>query len=80
MHMVSHVKVSFSTTYHILLAEYEELPIALHALTTGFQQRLAQVSPSWLVSKATSLSRHLAEQGFDNHVEDITGFISLGHS
>ena len=32
--------------------------------------------PSWLTSKATSLSQHLAKQG-DNHVEDIMGFILL---
>ena len=32
MHMMSHVKVCSSTTYHILLAEFGELPIELYAL------------------------------------------------
>ena len=66
MHMMYHVKVCSSTTYHILLYEYGELPIELHTLkfTLGFQQRLTHLSYSWLVSKATSLSRHLAKHGF----------------
>ena len=40
MHMMYHVKVCSSTTYHILLYEYGELPIELHTLkfTLGFQQ------------------------------------------
>jgi hypothetical protein len=39
MHMMSHIKVC-STTYHILLAEFGELPIELYTLklTMGFQQ------------------------------------------
>ena len=47
MYMISHVKVRCLTTYHILLAEFEELPINLHALklAMGFQQRLAHLSP-----------------------------------
>ena len=67
MHMMSHVKVWSTTTYHILLAEFRELPIELYTLklTMGFQQQLAHLTPSWLVSKATSLSRNQAEQGFN---------------
>ena len=67
MDMMSHVKVCSSTTYHILPAEFKELPLDLYALklTMGFQQWLAHLSPSLLVSKATSLSQHLAEQGFN---------------
>jgi hypothetical protein len=40
MHMMSHGKVRSSTTYHILLAEFEEFPIELHALklNMSFQQ------------------------------------------
>ena len=40
---VSRQSVFSSTTCHILLAEFEELLIELHAfkLTVGFQQRLA---------------------------------------
>ena len=56
----------FSTTYCILLAKFGENSIELYALKLimGFQQWLAHLSPSWLVNKATSLSRHLVEQGF----------------
>ena len=59
------IERGFLTTYHILLAEFGELPIELYALklTMGFQQRLVRLSPSWLVSKAISLFQHLAEQG-----------------
>jgi hypothetical protein len=59
--------VRSTTTYHILLAKFEEFPIELYALklTMGFQQWLAYLSPSWLVNKASSLSQHLAKQGFD---------------
>jgi hypothetical protein len=66
MHMMSHIKVCPLTTYHILLTEFKELPIELCALkfTMGFQQWL-NLSPSWLVSKATSLSQHLTKQGFN---------------
>ena len=40
----------------------ENFPIDLDALklTIGFRQRLAYLSPSWLVNKETSVSRHLA--------------------
>ena len=38
----------------------------------GFQQWLAHLSPSWLVNKATSLSQHLAEQGFNTWHKSIT--------
>ena len=50
-----------------LLAEFGELPIELYTLklTMGFQQQLAHLTPSWLVSKATSLSRNQVEQGFN---------------
>ena len=85
--ITSHVKVHSSTTYHILLAKFRELPMDLCALklTTGFQQRFAHLPFSWLVNKATSLSQqpsptrilHLVQ--INNHVEDIVGFISLGN-
>ena len=57
---MSHVKVRSSTTYHILSAKFRELPIELYArkLTMGFQQRLAHLPSSWLVSQAASLSQH----------------------
>jgi hypothetical protein len=47
MHMMFHVKVRSLTTYHILLAEFGERPIELHALklTICFQQQLAHISP-----------------------------------
>ena len=63
MHMMSHVKVSVFIGYHILLVEFGELPLELHALklTIGFQQKLVHLSPSWLVNKVASLSQHLAE-------------------
>jgi hypothetical protein len=32
MHVMSHVKVRSLTTYHILMAEFGELPIEFHAL------------------------------------------------
>ena len=32
MHVISHIKVRSLTTYHILLAEFGELPIELHIL------------------------------------------------
>ena len=52
MHMMSHVGVRSLATYHILLVEFGELPIELHALklTICFQQRLAHIFPL-LVSK-----------------------------
>jgi hypothetical protein len=74
MHIMSHIKVHSSTTYHILPANFEQLPIELYALKLimGFQQRLAHLSPSWLVNKASSLSQHLAEQGFNNWYKSTT--------
>ena len=87
MHMMSHVKVHSSTTYHISLVEFGKLPIELYSLklTMGFQQRLVHLPPSWLVSKATSLFstpgrtkiEHLAQ--INKHVEDDMGSISLGN-
>ena len=63
IHMMSNIKVHPSTTYHILLAEFGELPMQLYALklTLSFQQWLAHPPSSWLVSQAISLSHHLAE-------------------
>jgi hypothetical protein len=81
MHMVSHIKVHSSTTYHILLARSGELPNELNALklTMGFQQRLAHLAPSWLVNKATSLSQHLTKQGLSTwHKSTPIVSISLG--
>ena len=65
IHIMSHIKVHSSITYHILLAEFGELPMELYALnlTMSFQQRLAHLRSSWLVSQARSLSQHLAKQG-----------------
>ena len=61
--MMFHVKVSVFIAYHVLLVEFGELPILLHALklTMSFQQQLAHLSPSWLVSKVAPLSQHLVE-------------------
>ena len=74
MHMMSHVKVCSSTTYHILLAKFKEFPIEVYTLelTMGFQQRPAHLSPSWPVNKATSQSQHLAEQGFNTWYKSTT--------
>jgi hypothetical protein len=74
MHVMSHIKVRSSTTYQILLAEFGEIPIELYTLKLimGFQQQLTHLSPSWLVSKATSLSQHLAEQGFNTWYKPTT--------
>jgi hypothetical protein len=74
MHMVFHVKVCFSTCFHILLAALGELSIILYTfkLTMGFQQQLAHLSPSWLVNKATSLFQHLVEQGFNTRYKLTT--------
>jgi hypothetical protein len=71
--MMSHVKVCFSTTYHILLAEFGELPIEIYArkLVMGFQQWLTHQSSSWLVSKAASLSQNMAKQGFNTWCKSI---------
>ena len=48
MHMMPHIKVRPSKTYHILLVEFGELPMELHALklTLTFEQRLIHLSPS----------------------------------
>ena len=64
IHMMSHVKVRSSTTYHILLAEFGELRMQLYALkpTTTFEQWLAHLPASWLVSQALSLFRRVVEQ------------------
>ena len=78
MHMMSHVKVHSSTTYHILLAKFREFSIEIYIilytlkLTMGFQQQLIHLSPSWLVNKATSQSQHLAEQGFNTWYKSTT--------
>ena len=65
--MMSHIKIHYTITYHILLVEFGELPMELYALelTIGFQQWLAHLPSSWLDSQATSFSQHLTEQGFD---------------
>ena len=74
MDMVFHVKVQSLTTYHILLAEFGELPIGLYIvkLTMGFQQWLTHLSSSWLVSRASSLSRHLPKQRFNTCYKSTT--------
>jgi hypothetical protein len=74
MHMMSQVKEGSLTTYHLFLTEFGELSIEVYALklTMGFQQELAHLSPSWLVSIATSLSRHLAEQRFNTWHKSTT--------
>ena len=85
--MMPHVKVHSLTTYHILLAEFGEFPIKVDTLklTVGFQRRHAHLPSSWLVSQATSTSRHLVKHGcntrhkIDNRVEGILGSISLGN-
>ena len=48
--MRSHVKVHSSTTYHILLAEFGELPIELYALKLPMdvQQQLAHCHQKYL--------------------------------
>jgi hypothetical protein len=63
LHMMFRVKLRSLTTYHNLLAE---LPNELYTLKlpVSFQERHAHLPSSWVVSKATSTSRHLAEQGF----------------
>ena len=67
INMMSHVKVHSLTFCYILLVEFGEFPIELYAfkLTTGFQRRHAHLPSSWLVSQATSLSRHLVKQGYN---------------
>ena len=79
--MMYQVKVHSLTTYHILLVEFGELPIEVYTLkfTMRFQQWLAHLASSRLVNKATSLSQHLAKQGFDTwHKSTPMGSISLG--
>ena len=51
-------RIALFDYYHILLAEFGEIPIELHSLklTIGFQKRFARLSPFWLVGKALSLS------------------------
>jgi hypothetical protein len=53
MHMMSHIKVCSSTTYRILLAKFEDLPMELYVLilTMSFQQCLAHLPSHWLVSQ-----------------------------
>ena len=85
--MTFHIKVCSSITYNVLLVEFGEPPIGLYPckLNMGFQQQLAHLPSCWLVSKTTSLSKHLAKQGFqnltqiNNHMEGIMGSISLGN-
>ena len=74
MHMMFHVKECPSTTYHIILAKFEELPIKLHALklTMGFQQWSARLSSIWLVKTTSSQSQHLAVQGFNTPYKSTT--------
>lgn len=52
MHVMSHVEVHTSTTYHIILVEFGELPIEVYTLklTMGFQQWLTCLFPYWLLS------------------------------
>ena len=47
IHMMSHIKVSSWTTYHILLAEFGEVPMESYALKLimSFQQWLAHLPP-----------------------------------
>ena len=61
MHMMSHVKVCSSITYHILPTKFGEFPIELYVikLIMGFQQQII----------------HLAQ--INNYVEDIMRSISL---
>ena len=58
---------ALTIAYLILLVEFGELPQEsyYHKFTLGFHQRLAHLSPSWLVSKTISLSRHMVKQGFN---------------
>ena len=74
MHMMSHVKVCSSTTYHVLLAKFKDLHIELYTLKVimGFQHWLAHLPPSWLVNIATSLSWNLAKQGFNTWHKSTT--------
>lgn len=61
-----HIKMHYLASYHMLLAEFGELLWNyMHLYAIGFQQRLAHLPSSWLINQATSLSSHLAIQGFD---------------
>ena len=60
LHAMSHVKLCSWTTYHNLLAELPN-DLYTHKLPMGFQEQLAHLPSSWVVSKATSPSQHLAE-------------------
>ena len=73
IHLRSHIKMHSSTTSHILLAKFGQLPIKINALklSMGFQW-LAHLPSSWLVNQGASLSGHLAEQGFDTWHKSIT--------
>ena len=66
MHITSRIKVCSLTTYPILLVVFKELLVELLALklNMGFEQQLAHLSPSWLLNTTTSLTQHLAKQGF----------------
>jgi hypothetical protein len=71
--VMSRIKVHPLATYHILWAE-SGLPMELYAikLTLSSQQRLVHLPSSWLVNQATSLSRHLDEQGANTWHESTT--------
>ena len=81
IHVMSHVKVHSLKTYCIKLAKFRELPLEVYylKLIMDFHHQLAHLPSSWLVNQATSLSQHLAEQGYDtwhkinNHVTYIMG-------
>jgi hypothetical protein len=57
-----------------MLAKLGDLLIELYALklAMGSQQWLACLPSSWLVSQATSLSRHLVEHGFNSWHKSTT--------
>ena len=71
---MTHVKVYYSTTNHMLLVESGELPIELYTLklTMSSQKRLAHLPSSWLVSQAISLSQHMGQQGFNTWYKSTT--------
>ena len=52
----------------------ENFPNVLYTLKLpmGFQEQLAHLRSSWVVSKATSISWHLAEQGFNTWHKSTT--------
>ena len=60
MHMMSHIKVRSSTTYNILLAEFEELPRKI-TRSQAYYGLSTMAPPSIHISashKATSPSQH----------------------